>query len=104
WPGLVLVTATDGNHGRAVARMARLSGVPARVFVPAVTEPAARAAISAEGAEVVQVAGSYDEAVAAARRWARDRPAAALVQRPASPGYEQGPGRIVEGASSPVAA
>src|SRR5499427_1364159 len=27
-PGLVLVTATDGNHGRAVARMARLCGAP----------------------------------------------------------------------------
>src|SRR5215467_2756311 len=30
-PGLAFVTATDGNHGRAVARMARLAGVPARV-------------------------------------------------------------------------
>src|SRR6516225_6387459 len=54
WPDLVLVTATDGNHGRAVARMARLCGAPARVFVPAVTEPATRAAIAGEGADVVQ--------------------------------------------------
>ena len=30
----VLVTATDGNHGRAVARMAALLGVRARVYVP----------------------------------------------------------------------
>lgn len=29
-----LVTATDGNHGRAVAWMARLLGLEARVFVP----------------------------------------------------------------------
>ncbi len=27
-PGLIFVTATDGNHGRAVARMARLTGCP----------------------------------------------------------------------------
>jgi diaminopropionate ammonia-lyase len=100
WPGLVLVTATDGNHGRAVARMARLCGAPARVFVPAVTEPATRAAITEEGAEVVQVAGGYDEAVAAARQWAEDRPAAALVQDTAWPGYEQVPGWIVEGYST----
>src|SRR5579859_1582333 len=49
-PGLIFVTATDGNHGRAVARMARLTGAPARVFVPAVTEPATCAAIATEGA------------------------------------------------------
>jgi len=100
WPDLVFVTATDGNHGRAVARMARLSGAPARVFVPAVTEAATRAAIGAEGAQVVQVAGSYDEAVAAAGRWAEDQPAAALVQDTAWPGYEQVPSWIVEGYST----
>jgi diaminopropionate ammonia-lyase len=100
WPGLVLVTATDSNHGRAVARMARLCGAHARVFVPAVTEPAARAAIAGEGAEVVQVAGSYDEAVAAARQWAKDRPTAALIQDTAWPGYERVPGWIVEGYST----
>jgi diaminopropionate ammonia-lyase len=100
WPDLVLVTATDGNHGRAVARMARLCGAPARVFVPAVTEPATRAAIAGEGAEVLQVAGGYDEAVAAARQWAEGHPGAALVQDTAWPGYEQVPGWIVDGYST----
>jgi len=99
-PGLVFATATDGNHGRAVARMARWCGAPARVFVPAVTEPATRAAIASEGAEVIQVTGSYDEAVATARQWARDHPRAALVQDTAWPGYEQVPGWIVEGYST----
>jgi diaminopropionate ammonia-lyase len=99
-PGLTFVTATDGNHGRAVARMARLTGAPARVFVPAVTEPATRAAIASEGAEVTQVDGSYDEAVATARQWAGDHPGAALVQDTAWPGYEQVPGWIVEGYST----
>jgi diaminopropionate ammonia-lyase len=99
-PGLVFVTATDGNHGRAVARMAALAGAPARVFVPAVTGPAARAAIAGEGAEVVEVAGGYDEAVAAARRWSLDHSGAALVQDTAWPGYEQVPGWIVEGYST----
>ena len=99
-PGLIFVTATDGNHGRALARMARLAGAPARVFVPAVTGPATRAAIASEGAEVVQVAGSYDEAVAAARQWSRDHHGAAMVQDTAWPGYEQVPGWIVEGYST----
>ena len=99
-PGLVLVTATDGNHGRAVARMARLCGAPARVFLPAVIGPAARAAIAGEGAEVVRVAGSYDDAVAEARQWAQGHQGAALVQDTAWPGYEQVPGWIVDGYST----
>jgi len=98
--GLIFVTATDGNHGRAVARMAKLAGAPARVFVPAVTGPAARAAIASEGAEVIEVAGGYDETVAKARQWARDRRGAALVQDTAWPGYEQVPGWIVAGYST----
>jgi len=99
-PGLVFATATDGNHGRAVARMARLTGVPARVFVPAVIGPATRAAIASEGAGVTQVTGSYDQAVAAARQWAHDHPGTALIQDTAWPGYEQVPTWIVEGYST----
>jgi diaminopropionate ammonia-lyase len=99
-PGLIFVTATDGNHGRAVARMARLTDTPARIFVPAVAGPAARAAIASEGATVVQVDGPYDEAVAIARRWAHGNPGAALIQDTAWPGYEQVPRWIVEGYST----
>jgi diaminopropionate ammonia-lyase len=99
-PGLAFVTATDGNHGRAVARMARLVGVPAQVFLPAVAAPAARQAIAGEGAQVTRIDGHYDEAVDAARRWARERPGTALVQDTAWPGYEQVPGWIVEGYST----
>jgi diaminopropionate ammonia-lyase len=58
-----LACATDGNHGRAVARVARMLGLGATVFVPADMVPARRAAIAAEGAEVVEVDGTYDEAV-----------------------------------------
>jgi diaminopropionate ammonia-lyase len=96
-PGLMLVTATDGNHGRAVARMARLVGAAARVFVPTAVTAQAAAAIAAEGAEVVTVPGDFDGAVAAAARWARGQPGAALLQDTAWPGYEQVPGWIAEG-------
>jgi len=99
-PGLILVTATDGNHGRAVARMARLMDTPARVFVPAVTDPATRAAIASENAEVTQINGSYDDAVATARVWAGDHPGAALIQDTAWPGYEDVPAWTVEGYST----
>ncbi len=94
---LLLVTASDGNHGRAVARMARLFGQRAHVFVPSGVHPVAIASIAAEGARVTEVAGTYDEAVRLAAAEAAHEPSAELVQDTAWPGYEQVPGWIVEG-------
>jgi diaminopropionate ammonia-lyase len=93
---VTLVTATDGNHGRAVARMAALLELPAQVFVPDVTPARLIAAIESEGASVTVVGGSYDDAVARAAAEA-GRPGALLVQDTAWPGYEQIPALIVEG-------
>ena len=95
--GLHLVTATEGNHGRAVARLASLLKLPATVFVPAVMPPAAADAIAAEGADVVRTAADYDSAVAVAARFAAEGPGRELVQDTAWDGYEQVPGWIVEG-------
>ena len=58
-----LTTATDGNHGRAVARMAALVGLRATIYIPEAMRPARREAIESEGAELVVVAEGYDEAV-----------------------------------------
>lgn len=99
-PGPVtLVTATDGNHGRAVARTARLLGQRAHVFVPQGVHPRAVAAIAAERATVTEVAGAYDEAVRLAAEAAAG-PDAVLVQDTAWAGYERIPGWIVEGYST----
>ncbi|MFF4569671.1 diaminopropionate ammonia-lyase [Streptomyces sp. NPDC001410] len=99
-PGPVtLVTATDGNHGRAVARMAHRLGQHAHVFVPQGVHPQAVAAIVAEQAKVTEVPGPYDEAVRLAAEEAA-APDAVLVQDTAWPGYEQIPGWIVEGYST----
>ncbi|MGW0840592.1 diaminopropionate ammonia-lyase [Streptomyces sp. NPDC002787] len=96
---VTLVTATDGNHGRAVARTARLLGQDAHVFVPQGVHPRAVAAIVAEQAKVTEVAGPYDEAVRLAAE-AAAAPDAVLVQDTAWPGYERIPGWIVEGYST----
>ncbi|MFH8290192.1 diaminopropionate ammonia-lyase [Streptomyces sp. NPDC018059] len=93
---LCLVTATDGNHGRAVAKMARQLGLRAHVFVPDGVHPAAVAAIGGEGAEVTTVAGSYDAAVRRAAD-AAGAPGAVLIQDMAWDGYEEVPALIVEG-------
>ncbi len=96
-PGASLVTATDGNHGRAVARMAWQLGTTATVFVPAVMLPETASLIEAEGAEVRRVAGDYDETVRAAAAYAAEGGGRELVQDTAWPGYEEVPGWIVEG-------
>ena len=67
----VLVCASDGNHGLAVAAAARLARTVARVFLPAIVPEERLARIAAKGAEVVRVAGTYDDAVLAAAAAAR---------------------------------
>lgn len=62
-PGDTLVCASEGNHGRAVAHVARLTGCPSRVYLSESVAPARADAIAGEGAEVVRVSGSYDDAV-----------------------------------------
>ena len=96
---VTVVTATDGNHGRAVARFARLLGHRASFWIPDGVHPSAVQAIEDEGAQVTVVGGSYDEAVAAAAR-AADTDGAVLVQDTAWRGYEEIPGWIVEGYST----
>jgi diaminopropionate ammonia-lyase len=96
-PGAMLVTATDGNHGRAVARMAAHFGVGATVFVPVVMLPEIAARIVDEGAKVVWIDGDYDDAVRCAAAFAGDQPGRALVQDTAWAGYEQVPAWIVQG-------
>ncbi len=62
----LVVAASAGNHGRAVARAARWRGLACRIYLPARSLAARRTAITEEGAEVVVVSGSYEDAVAAA--------------------------------------
>lgn len=94
-PALTLVAATDGNHGRAVARVATLLGLASQVLVPAATVEARIAAIAGEGARVEVVAGDYEHAVRAAAALADETHL--VVADTAWPGYEQVPAWIVEG-------
>jgi diaminopropionate ammonia-lyase len=89
-------TATDGNHGRAVAWSARLAGRSARVFVPQGTSPARIAAIEQEGASVVETSGDYDQTCAIAEHQSREM-GWQLVQDTAWEGYEYIPALIMAG-------
>jgi diaminopropionate ammonia-lyase len=67
-----LVAASAGNHGRAVAHAAALRGLACRVYLPARSLAVRREAIAGEGAEVVVVDGTYEDAVALAERAASE--------------------------------
>lgn len=67
-----LICASDGNHGLAVAAAARFAGASARVFLHSGVPKARACRIEAQGAEVVWVQGTYDDAVDAAATTARE--------------------------------
>lgn len=93
---VTITTATDGNHGRAVAKFAKQFGHKAKIVIPSGVHPSAVQAIVDEGAEVTEIAGSYDDAVAQAAKLA-EAPGHILVQDMAWDGYEEIPTWIVEG-------
>ncbi len=95
---MVLVAATDGNHGRAVARVARILGLPAIVLVPAGTVASRIAAIESEGAEVRVVDGTYDEAIAASA--ALEDATHVVVDDTSWEGYTDIPGWVIDGYST----
>ena len=90
-----LVAATDGNHGRAVARMAHLLGFASHILVPRGMAQARIDAIEGEGANVTIVNGSYDDAVTRAAALASEN--ALVISDTAWDGYTQIPHWIMEG-------
>ncbi|KAJ5504348.1 Peptidase M20 [Penicillium fimorum] len=97
---IVLTTASMGNHGRAVAFMARLLGIEARIFVPRSLNQWTRDLIAGEGARLVVVQGDYDQAVQKAVDESHVGQGVLLIQDTAFEGYEDVPAWIVEGYST----
>lgn len=89
-------TATDGNHGRAVAWSAKLFNKKAVVFVPKDTTNQRIEAIKKEGAKVEQVHGDYDETCVHAEKVSK-KYGWELVQDTAWEGYEKIPAQIMAG-------
>jgi len=89
-------TATDGNHGRAVAWAAKKFRKKAVIFVPKDTTANRIRLIEGDGAKVIQINGNYDEAcqqaedACEANNWT-------LIQDVAWDGYEEIPALIMAG-------
>ncbi|TGR73534.1 pyridoxal-phosphate dependent enzyme, partial [Mesorhizobium sp. M2D.F.Ca.ET.223.01.1.1] len=71
--GMTFACATDGNHGRSVAQGAGLVGARSVIFVHSRVSDERVAAIARFGAEIVRIAGDYDQSVREAARVAAER-------------------------------
>jgi threonine dehydratase len=69
-PAVGVVAASGGNHGAAVAYAAMKLGIPAKIFVPAISSPAKIARIREYGADLVVGGDRYADALAASETWA----------------------------------
>ena len=95
-PGAMLVCASEGNHGRAVARAARDAGCSSRVYMAHDAAASRVDAIAGEGADVIKVDGSYDDAVRVMEADAQSH-GWTIISDTAWPGYERIPRLIMLG-------
>lgn len=89
-------TATDGNHGRAVAWASKKEGKKAVVFVPRDTAESRIKAIENEGAKVIVINGNYDETCEVAAKTCEEN-GWKLIQDTSSVDYEEIPAQIMVG-------
>lgn len=89
-------TATDGNHGRAVAWSSKMLGKASRIFVPKDTTTARIKAIEKEGGIVEKIDGNYEDTCAYAQKMSKENQWQ-LVQDTATENYEEIPAYIMAG-------
>ena len=99
----ILCTATDGNHGRSVAWMAKKLGRKAVIFIPDGTAIKRIRVIEEEGAEVIAVKDNYDTAVKMAYKYVNDnnhkskKQIYSLIQDTSWKNYHKIPADIMKG-------
>ncbi|WKY45689.1 diaminopropionate ammonia-lyase [Eubacteriaceae bacterium ES2] len=98
----IFVTATDGNHGKAVAWAAQRQGCEAHIFMPEGSKPCRVKAITKfRNAHVEVTNRNYDDTVRFAYAYAQNN-GYYLVQDTGLEGYEQVPQNIAYGYSTMV--
>lgn len=94
--GSVVCTMTDGNHGLALASVAKSLGYESHIFVPANMSKERRDAIQKAGGNVIATDGTYDDAIKIVKQRA-DENSWHLISDTSWPGYEHIPSLIVAG-------
>ena len=93
---LVVTSATDGNHGRALAAAAQSIGVRCVIVLHRHVSMEREAAIAAFGAEIVRIEGNYDASVAHAAALAQAH-GWQVVSDTSYAGYEDIPRDVMQG-------
>lgn len=93
---ITFTTATDGNHGRAVAWAAQQIGQKAVIYMPKGSDPVRLENIRAHGAEATITDLNYDDAVRLSEKMAEEH-GWVIIQDTAWPGYEDIPTWIMQG-------
>ncbi len=92
----VVISATDGNHGRALAAAARSVGCRCVIVLHARVSTEREAPIAALGAEIVRISGHYDQSVDEAARLAAVN-GWRVVSDTSYEGYEDIPRDVMQG-------
>ena len=88
---LEVVTCTEGNWGRACARMGKILELPVTIYVPGFMSEYTQHLIESEGAQVIRLLdGSYDDSIEKARSVAEGT-GTLLVMDTSWVGYEEVP-------------
>lgn len=93
---ITLTTATDGNHGKAVAFIARILGMKSVIYMPKGSSKERYDAIKEQGAEVYITEENYDGSVRIAMKNAEEK-GYIFVQDTAMEGYTHIPLYIMQG-------
>lgn len=91
-----VITATDGNHGRALAAAAQSSGCPCTIVIHAHVSEEREKAIAKYGASIVRIVGNYDDSVAEAARLAKSN-GWTVVSDTSYDGYTEIPIDVMQG-------
>lgn len=92
----VVISATDGNHGRALAAAAQSLGCRCVIVLHAHVSAEREAPIAAFGAEIIRITGNYDESVQEAARLAEANDWT-VVSDTSYEGYEDIPRDVMQG-------
>jgi N-carbamoyl-L-amino-acid hydrolase len=94
--GFVVISATDGNHGRALAAAAQSIGCRCVIVLHANVSAEREQAIAAFDADIVRSVGNYDESVGEAERLAKAH-GWEVVSDTSYEGYEDVPRDVMQG-------
>lgn len=93
---LTVISATDGNHGRALAAAAQTVGCNCVIVLHARVSEEREAAIATYGARIIRTSGNYDESVTKAARLAAEH-GWHVVSDTSYQGYEAIPRDVMQG-------